>query len=380
MRIQKTLFQAICLLSLIAGCSGTPPVFEITGTDTGKTVETVEDFYNINETAMDQDEGIAEWKVYVNGKEMGAERNLIIRKKANYKKRVTLEEGDNEIILVAIDKNGNEIRKTIKVHRKPVKRSIYAAVIGISDYKNVPKLKYAADDARAFYKFLVEDVGVPKENIILLLDDQVTLTEMKVALGITLRAKAGKHDTVFIYYAGHGAVDSSSDSPDGDGLEKYILPVDAERENLYATALPVRDLAGIFKRITADRIVMYMDACYAGASKPNQKVRTLTANTRATVSDGFLRKLSSGKGRIVITAAGASEVAEERDDLGHGVFTHYLLEALRGKADVDNDGFVTLTEGYTYILNRVTAATQRNQTPVKLGDFEGTIYLSGGKK
>ncbi|TET38890.1 MAG: hypothetical protein E3J72_01840 [Planctomycetota bacterium] len=372
--------SSLVVFACIVGCSGTAPVLELAGADSKEPIETVEDFYPIKGTASDEDAGIAEWKVFVNGKEMGRERNLVVRKKATYEKTVALQEGDNEITLIAIDKDGNEVRKTVHVYRKPVKRSIYAAVIGISDYKNVAKLKYAAADAKEFNKFLTEDLGVPEENITLLLNDDATRPAIEKALRITLKKKAGKPDTVFIYYAGHGAVDPSSDDPDGDGLEKYILPVDAEREDLYATAIQVRTLGEYFRHIKADRIVMYMDACYAGASKPNQKVRTLTSETRATLSDRFLRKLSQGKGRIVMCAAGASEVAEERDDLGHGVFTHYLLEGLRGKADVDKDGFVTLNEGYTYILNGVTAATQRNQTPVKLGDFEGTIYLSGGKK
>ncbi|MHC4661370.1 MAG: caspase family protein [Planctomycetota bacterium] len=379
MKIGTILATALVLL-LSSGCSGTPPKLEIAGMDTNKTVETVEDFYVIKGIATDEDEGVQEWKVFVNGEEQGKTRNLVIRKKSNFEKKVTLDEGDNEITLVAIDKNGNEVRKTVRVYKKPVDRSIYAAVIGISDYQNVPKLKYAADDAKEFHRFLTKDLGVPEENITLLLNEDAVLPKIKETLGITLMAQAAKHDTVFIYYAGHGAVDPSTDSPDGDGLEKYLLPVDAERDNLYATALPVRDIAVIFDRIKSDRIVMYMDACYAGASNPNQKVRTLTANTRATVNDGFLRKLSEGKGRIVITAAGASEVAEERDEYKHGVFTHYLLKALRGDADVDKDGLVSLAEGFEYVFNKVNETTKRSQTPMKLGDFEGTIYLSNKKK
>lgn len=49
---------------------------------------------------------------------------------------------------------------------------------------------------------------------------------------------------------------------------------------------------------------------------------------------------------MVLTASRAGEVSEERDDLGHGVFTYYLLEGLNAKADVDGDNLVTVDEAY----------------------------------
>jgi len=48
------------------------------------------------------------------------------------------------------------------------------------------------------------------------------------------------------------------------------------------------------------------------------------------VSEKFLDELSSGEGRVVITASGTNEVSMEVSDLGHGIFTYYLLEGLRG--------------------------------------------------
>jgi hypothetical protein len=38
------------------------------------------------------------------------------------------------------------------------------------------------------------------------------------------------------------------------------------------------------------------------------------------------------------------EAAFELDELGHGVFTYYVLEGLQGKADRNGDGIVTVSE------------------------------------
>jgi uncharacterized caspase-like protein len=93
------------------------------------------------------------------------------------------------------------------------------------------------------------------------------------------------------------------------------------------------------------------------------------------VSENFLARLSKGKGRIVLSASKASEVSEEREDLGHGVFTYYLLEGLRGSADADRDGVITVDEAYGYVSKKVPEVTGQNQHPVKKGEVEGQLVL-----
>src|SRR5262245_53034721 len=181
---------------------------------------------------------------------------------------------------------------------------------------------------------------------------------MKRQLGVELRRKAGPRDTVIIYYAGHGAPEPDSQSPDGDGLEKYIVPYDGDGANLYATALPMKELETIlYARIVSERVVLITDACYSGAAVG----RTFaTVARRATISEAFLARLARAKGRLVLTASGANEVSEESESLGHGVFTYYLLEGLRGRADLDGDGVVTAEEIFSYLAKRVPEATGRN--------------------
>jgi uncharacterized caspase-like protein len=125
-------------------------------------------------------------------------------------------------------------------------------------------------------------------------------------------------------------------------------------------------------RLASERVIFITDACYSGATAG----RTVqTAARRATISDNYLARLSKAKGRVVMTASRANQVSEERDSLGHGVFTYYLLEGLRGKADVDGDGVVSVDEAYNYVAKRVAEATGQNQHPMKRGDVEGQLIL-----
>ena len=77
-----------------------------------------------------------------------------------------------------------------------------------------------------------------------------------------------------------------------------------------------------------------------------------------------------------MTASSANEVSCEKEELHHGVFTYFLLEGLRGKADADQDGQITVDEAYAYVAQKVPQATGQEQHPVRKGSVEGRFVLS----
>ena len=101
-----------------------------------------------------------------------------------------------------------------------------------------------------------------------------------------------------------------------------------------------------------------------------------------TAGDLFLERLTRAKGRVIMTASRPSEVSLELVELGHGLFTYYLVEGLRGAADADGDGVVTLQELYTYVeqqVSRKSRAVGGNQHPVLKGELEGQLPLTSVK-
>ncbi len=132
------------------------------------------------------------------------------------------------------------------------------------------------------------------------------------------------------------------------------------------------EISRIFTRIQSERLIFIADSCYSGASGG----RTIDiTGIRASISDAFLDRIATGKGKIILTASGANEVSEENKNLRHGVFTYFLLEGLRGNADTDGDGLITVDEVYRYVSDRVPEATNNEQHPVKKGSVEGQLIL-----
>lgn len=364
------------LLTKLEKSIKSPPVIIIASPEEGINSETP--LITLSGVAVD-DQGLKQLEIFINGVALEVETGRGIKrvekeypKRLNFKERVHLNKGDNQIKIRVVDSDGLLTEKLLSIHKIERRRKIWAVIIGINNYPNVRHLKYAVNDANAVYDHLVNYNKIPSENVLLLLNEDAKLTKLRSTLGTYLKNKAGKEDMVIIYFAGHGATEKDVTSPDGDGLEKYLLPYDVDPKDLYATALPMGEISRIFTRIQSERLIFIADSCYSGASGG----RTIKiAEIRANISDAFLDRIAAGRGKIILTASGASEVSEEKENLQHGVFTYFLLEGLRGNADTDRDGLITVDEVYRYVSNRVPEVTDQAQHPVKKGTVEGQLVL-----
>jgi len=215
---------------------------------------------------------------------------------------------------------------------------------------------------------------------VLLLSDNTpekpTLQNIRRALGDFLYRRPGREDMVLIYFAGHGAPEVDGSGTEGDGLSKYLIPRNADPDSLYTTAFPMDEILRIFARIPAERVVVLLDTCYSGAAGgrtfARQQIRA------GGLSDQFLERLTRSKGRVIMSASSPNEVALEISDLGHGLFTYYVLEGLRGKADRDKDGIVTISELYEYVeaaVERRAREAGGRQRPILKGEVEGALPL-----
>ncbi len=239
----------------------------------------------------------------------------------------------------------------------------WAVVIGISDYADpgIRDLEYADDDALAVYEFFTSEAagggGIPVENTRLLLNDEATYRNVRTAL-FSFLERATEQDIVYVYLAGHGAPNPRRAD------ELYILPYDAEVENLPGTALPMGDVTEAIRRLYAHHTVLITDACHSGGvSIGGFATRSGAGNA---INQAFLMDLASTQaGLAILTASEAREESQEgsRWGGGHGVFTYYLLEGLRGAADTDPDGIVRWGELADYVRSQVARDTRNGQHP-----------------
>lgn len=248
----------------------------------------------------------------------------------------------------------------------PIHRSTglsYALAVGIGDYHHLSSLSKTTTDARDLHALLAQS-GYPATNMALLLDDQATKATISDRLD-WLAHRAGSDDTVLIFFSGHGARRVGGFEPG-----EYLCPVEADWYNLHATAISDEELTTALRAIHAGRVAVFLDACHSGGvGEPKDAV----LQVKAGFSEAVYARLAEGRGRVVIASCRPDEVSWELTEMRNGLFTHYMLEGLRGAA-VNAEGFVGILDLFKYISWQVPR--HRPQHPLFKGELELNFALT----
>ncbi|MCX6092264.1 MAG: caspase family protein [Candidatus Bipolaricaulota bacterium] len=251
----------------------------------------------------------------------------------------------------------------------------WGLVIGIGSYEDhgISDLAYTEADAQAFYDFLTstQGGGLQRDHVRFLLNEQATTASVKAAFR-WLIGQAGAEDLVVIYFAGHGGTGEDVTVPpdEADGVDEYLITYDAQKTDLFSTAVRDDEMADWLASFRCDNVVVILDSCFAaGATRSLEQT-----GTRAGPGNRVFNDLV-GPGRLFLAASQEAEFSYEDAALGHGVFTYYLLRGLGAmegetapEADADHDGRVTVEELRIYLEREVTKA-QPKQHPLVTGDL-----------
>lgn len=227
---------------------------------------------------------------------------------------------------------------------------VYALVVGVATYQHMPSLKYTDDDAYQLYAFLKSPEGgaIPNENIKVLVDDIATKNNILLSMD-QLFSKADANDVVLLYLSGHG-------------LEGSFIPSDFDG---YQNQLSYNAINDILQKSDAKHKLLIADACHSGSV-----VASRGSSYAPAVNSYYniLENLDSG-GTAMLLSSAAKEVSLEYSGLRHGVFSHFLMQGLSGKADQNHNKVVTISELYQYMYNGVRDYTQNAQTPILTGSY-----------
>ena len=191
----------------------------------------------------------------------------------------------------------------------------HALVIGANDYRNLPKLETAVNDASAVADVLRQRYGF---TVTLLLNP--TRADVVRALD-RLRGELTPRDNLLVYYAGHGFLDVEADTG-------YWQPVDAE-EGTRADWIAISGVTSTVKAMSAKHVMVISDSCYSGTLTRGVSVGIKTGAERVAE----LRRLADTKSRTALVSGGLEPVYDGGGD-GHSVFTRALLTALRESTGV----------------------------------------------
>lgn len=204
-----------------------------------------------------------------------------------------------------------------------------ALFIGNNDYRD-PQMRWqplrtAISDANVLAALLREYYGFSDVTVLHNATRKDTLRALEALLD---RIEPG--DSVLVYYAGHGYLDSQTE-------KGFWIPVDAvgEDNTTYLRNSTIRDeLVSIANR--ALHTLLISDSCFSGTL-----LRSASRSIRPSTNiERYYEKVAQKKSVQIITAGGVEYVDDNYKNSGHSPFSYFLINELKH----NNSPMITASE------------------------------------
>lgn len=282
-----------------------------------------------------------------------------------------------DVIMIDARKQKSEPQKEAKGIRHGFGGG-YALIIGIADYPGMLKLPSTVrKDATDLRDVLCSTsyAGYQSDHIRLLLDGEATAEGIRDGFR-WLAAAAGTEDTATIFFSGHGGRFGS-----GEQTLNYLIPYDYDPNQKQETAISGTELTKLVRAVRTAKVVMLLDSCHSGGTG-DPKQAAVIGDLKSGLDEQYFERLSEGTGRVIMASSRSDEVSLVLRGMDNSLFTHYVLEALRGKAINQPDGLIRVFDVFSYVSDQVPARAE--QHPVfKATDVENNFPIAlnqGGKK
>ncbi|GEM_PF-2376652 len=234
-----------------------------------------------------------------------------------------------------------------------------ALLIGVSEYETeLSPLPCAVRDVEAMRDVLQHpDIGGFAASDVTVLKNPKRF-EMEAAV-YRLFANRQRDDLVLFFFSGHGIKDKH-DSTKFFFATKETCKSLEDGELLDYTAVAANFVHTHMNRSRSKRKVIILDCCFSGAF-----AKELFRDSQSPVD---IRAQLGGEGRAILTSSTAVQYSFEHKKADLSVYTRYLIEGIKGAADQDDDGFVSVGELHGYAGTKVRES-QSGMSP--------EIYTSG---
>ncbi len=240
--------------------------------------------------------------------------------------------------------------------RPQTNRNAHAIVIGIEQYRQkLPRADFAVRDARVVSEYLVKVLGYPEENIVTLINEHAAMGDFVKYFEKWLANNVEKDGTVFVYFSGHGA-------PNPRTGDAYLVPYDGDPSFIEQTGYPLRRLHEALGALPAREVIVTLDSCFSGAGGKS----VLAKGARPLVMN-LQESLPPSQKIVMLSAAAGDQISSTYEEKSHGLFTYFLLKAIKERAEAGRDVALEIGDLFAEVKPQVERVARKlynnEQTP-----------------
>jgi hypothetical protein len=246
-----------------------------------------------------------------------------------------------------------------------------ALIIAISDYAFMNALEFCKNDGNAMYNILTsKPVGFDCDGRKLI--GQISHETLEEAIyNFFDRDNSTADDIMLFYYSGHGV-------PGARDIYIGSSEIDPNKPN--RKGFSFTELTNEINSSDSMRMVTILDCCHSGTLNLAKGDENARAKVAMETIDEESRNIQQGRGKYILAASQGYQEAYRLQEKGHSIFTHFLLEGLKGnKNSSDIYGNVTPDSLANYISREVSNLPDEkrlNQTPVMKSESSGHVILA----
>jgi WD40 repeat protein len=347
----------------VEGLTASIPTLQISGINgaaykAGAPIVSVQKTAKIDITLSGNVSDVTEIRLYQNGKIV----KTLPAAGNTYSSEINLNNAfgeENYVAAVAVTKGGVETERGKAVIQykgaSEAQPKIYMVTIGINEYKNTKyNLNYAIADADGVQQTIQQSTsGLFSEVVQYSIRNDKAVKENIYKALQDIKTKALEQDLLVVYYAGHGVVSDHQGSPEFFLVMHDVTQLYGKPELLAQKAISASEIKKLTQEINAQKQLFMLDACQSGAALES------AAAKRGVEEERAIAQLARSTGTFWITASGSAQYATEIEKLGHGIFTYTILEGLKGQADGNKDGKLSVRELSIFIEDQVPVLTEK---------------------
>ncbi|MBD2360920.1 caspase family protein [Anabaena minutissima FACHB-250] len=244
---------------------------------------------------------------------------------------------------------------------------LWLLLVGVNQYQDerLPSLRYSSVDCQGLAAALADATqAFPHKQECVhhdFVSQQPLLSKVRESLE-QITNTAQPQDTILFYFSGHGMLEPNSQ-------QAILCLADTQTDDLLNTGLELQELLQLLGNSQAQTQLVWLDACHSGSltfrGARNDSTQQALPNPTPQIVELLRQRAKQSKGFYALLSCDTNQQSWEFPELGHGVFTYYLMRGLRGEA-ADSQGLIDADGLYRYVYHQTKQYIEQTNQQLRL--------------